>query len=194
MMRRRELRCGSAGGRSPAVTARALAAAAVAAGAMLGGACGVQFRPSLPMRAQSNDVTLELKSVRVGLARNAVLESRSTAPHVLRRGWLTVPTRAPCSGGANITDISVDGGGPDGFLPPGVNTLRLAYDDTLDSYTLDAVADLETDDGACLRVPVLSQSVPMEPAPRFVLALGVWVQGGTELAGVESLADVHVGA
>lgn len=145
------------------------------------------------MRARSGDVELALQSLRVGLVPEIVLASRASAPHEIRRGYLTVATRAPCSGGAAISRISVDDAAEAWLLPAGEHTLRLESEDRLKGYTLDVVADIEMADGTCVRAPVLSQSIPLRPAPRVVLVAGGGAEGNTDLAGVKAAADFHVG-
>ena len=163
-------------------------ALALAAGCM-------RFRPAVPMRAQSADVELELASMRVGMSPQIVLTARSSAPHAIERGYLTVPTRAPCTGGAELTTISIDGEPPSsGLLPAGTHTVRAEFTDRMKGYSLDIVADFAMADGTCVRAPVLSQSIPLDPAPRFVLVLGAGAEGNTTVSGVKASADFQVGA
>ena len=157
--------------------------------------CGVRFRPATPMRAQSADIALDLTSIRVGLSPEIVFTVHSDVPHAIDHGYLTVATRAPCSGGADLTRISIDGQ-PAGarLLPVGTHTLRVASPDRMKGYTLDIVADFAMADGTCARVPVLSQSIPLDPEPRVVLLLGAGALGNTTLAGVKASADFQLGA
>ena len=156
--------------------------------------CGVRFQPAVPMRAQSGDVELDLTSIRVGLSPEIVFTAHSTAPHTIDHGYLTVATRAPCTGGADLSRISIDGE-PVGtrLLSAGTHTLRIESPDRMKGYTLDIVADFAMVDGTCARVPVLSQSIPLDPQPRFVLVLGAGALGNTTLAGVKASADFQIG-
>ena len=157
--------------------------------------CGVRFRPAVPMRAQSDDVELELVSMRVGLSPEIVLTARSSVPHVIERGYLTVATRAPCTGGAELTRIAIDGEpARSTTLPEGTHTLRIDSPDRLKGYTLDIVADFAMEDGTCARTPVLSQSIPMDPGRRVVVMLGAGALGNTTLAGIKASADFQLGA
>jgi len=161
---------------------------------LLAAGCGVRFRPAVPMRAQSADLELELASIRVGLAPEIVFTARATAPHAIDHGYLTVATRAPCAGGADLSRISIDGA-PAGerLLPAGTHTVRVESPDRMNGYTLDIVADFAMADGTCARVPVLSQSIPLDPEPRVVLMLGAGALGNTTLAGVKASADFQIG-
>ena len=136
-----------------------------------------------------------MSSLRVGLAPEIVLGARSTVPHTIERGYLTVATRAPCTGGAELTRITIDGE-PVGsrLLPPGAHTIHIESPDRMKGYTLDIVADLAMTDGTCTRVPVISQSIPLDAVPRVVLVVGVGAQGNTTVAGVKASADVQLGA
>ena len=79
----------------------------------------MRFQPTVPMRGRSGDVELTLRHLRLGAKREVVFESRSTAPHTIRGGWVTVATRDPCSGGAEIAEVIVDRARPDGLARPG---------------------------------------------------------------------------
>lgn len=155
----------------------------------------LRFQPAVPMRAQTADIELELANLRLGLSPQIVLTARSSAPHVIERGYLTVPTRAPCTGGADMTSIAIDGQpAKDGVLPAGTHTLRIESADRMNGYTLDIVADIVMTDGTCARTPVLSQSIPLNAEPRVVLVAGVGALGNTTLAGVKASADFQIGA
>jgi len=144
------------------------------------------------MRAQSNDVELELQTLRVGLFPEIALQSRSSTPHVIQRGFLTVPTRSPCSGGAEITAFTIDGQTAE-ILSPGTHSVKALFQDQLNGYTMDVVIDVEMVDGACVRAPVLSQVIPFAPVRRLVLVVGGGADGNTALAGVKASADFHLG-
>jgi hypothetical protein len=151
--------------------------------------------PSVPTGARSGDVELRLDHLRTGLSREMVFATRSDAPHVLRRGWLTVPTRDPCTGGADVENVSVDGGAiADGRLPAGSHELAVKFEDRLNDLSLDGVVDLEIDDGACLRTPVISQSIPLTIAPRAVIVGGMGLDGNQEISGLRGIVDFHAGA
>src|SRR5262245_56533886 len=110
------------------------------------------------MRARSRDVALELEALRLGNAREVVFQSESTAPLAIRQGWLTVATRAPCTGGAEAIEIVVDGGASQpGVLPAGAHELAVQFDHGLGDFTLDTVVDLALEGGACVRAPAVSQ-------------------------------------
>src|SRR6185369_3996432 len=78
--------------RSPTMNRGRLAALVV-----VGVGCA-RFEPTLPLRARTADVDLELRSLRVSGEKEVVYASRSTEAHQLGHGWLTVATRVPCSG------------------------------------------------------------------------------------------------
>jgi hypothetical protein len=155
-----------------------------AIGAALGssGCATAPLQPAIPTVGRSGDVELRLDHLRIGPRRQLVLQSRSTVPHVVRGGWLTVPTRAPCRDGARLTSVTIDGL-PTETLEPGSHEIVARFDDDLDGYGLDVVLDLQLADGGCVRSPVLSQSVPLVAGGRFVIA---GAMNGEALAGTTS--------
>ena len=163
--------------------------------AVLAPAC-VRFTPSLPTAARSGDVELRLQYLRMGgPSRGLAFGSHSAVPHTIRRGWLTVATRDPCSGGADVKAIEIDRGAvQDGVLPPGSHELAVRFEDPLDDLSLDVVVDLEIDEGACLRVPAISQSVPFEAEKQFVIVSGLGFEFNPDVSGLRGLFDFHAGA
>jgi hypothetical protein len=167
-------------------------AALLALGVAVGGACA-RFVPSVPVRARTGDVALDLDEVRVGVGRQIVYRSTSTTPHQLRRGWLTVPSREPCSGGAEATAVVVDEGlGPEGALPAGPHEVHVHLPQA-DGFSLDTVIDLELEEGTCVRVPAVSQSVPLEPRRRVTLVVSTGLVGNTDLAGLRGVVGFEAG-
>src|SRR5262245_7412234 len=139
-----------------------------------------RFQPTLPMRARTADVELELQSIRVGKAKEIVYASRSTDAHQLPRAWMTVATRVPCSGGMEAASVVVDDGvGGPGALPPGAHQLRARFESEADDLALDLVMDVEVEGGGCLRAPVVSQSIPFVAPRRFVLTTSLDLGGNT---------------
>ncbi len=156
-----------------------------------------RFRPIVPMHAQTGDIDIGLKLLRTGPARAFVLESRSSLPHALVRGWLTVASRTHCSGGAEIESFAVDEL-PSMVLAPGSHEIVVRFSDGLDDYSLDTVIDLELDDGSCVRAPVISQSIPMVAEKRPLLTFSSVILGNTNLSGpasgLVSIISFEVGA
>jgi len=163
--------------------------------AVLAPACA-RFTPVIPMSARSGDVELRLHHLGVGgPSRTLAFESHSAAPHRVRRGWLTVATRDPCTGGADATGIVIDRGAvADGVLPPGSHELAVKFGNDLDDFSLDVVVDLEIDDGACMRVPAISQAVPLEAEKRLVAVAGFGLVANGDLSGLSSVVDASAGA
>ena len=153
--------------------------------AVLAPACA-RFTPSIPTAARSGDVELRLQYLRMfGPSRGLVFGSRSAVAHTIRRGWLTVATRDPCTGGADVASISIDGGAVnDGVLPPGSHELSVRFDDGLNDYTLDVVVDLAVDDSGCLRAPAISQAIPLAAENRTVFAGGLGLVANSDLSGL----------
>jgi hypothetical protein len=146
------------------------------------------------MGARSGDVDLRLKLLDLSTSRQFVLESRSPTPHRIERGWLTVPTRVPCSGGRPVDEVAVDGVAASmAVLPPGTHEVRVSFFENQDEFTLDLVLDLRLVDGACLRTPVVSQSVPLEVRKRPMLSMSTGLLGNTELSGLEGVIGYQVG-
>jgi hypothetical protein len=178
-----------AAGRSPsrggAVALLALAAAPLGC---------AHYEPTVPMRARSADVVLDLQYVAVGGGRQIAYRAHADAPHVIRHAWLTVPTRAPCSGGAAADALDVDGRpSPTGELPAGDHDVRVKLDSNAEDFALDVVVDMEVDEGVCLRAPAVSQSLPMS-APRRLVAVGTMdLAGNSELSGLSAIYDAKVG-
>jgi hypothetical protein len=107
---------------------------------------------------------------------------------------VTVATRDPCSGGADVVAIAVDRGAVGGgLLPPGSHELAVKVDDRLDDLTLDLVVDLQIENGACLRAPAISESVPLEAERRFMLTTGLVLGGNGDLSGLRAFTAFNVG-
>jgi hypothetical protein len=147
------------------------------------------------MGAQSGDVGLQLKMLNVSMSREFVLESRSQIPHRVQQGWLTVATRLPCSQGEAVDEIAVDGvATSEAVLPPGVHEVRARFLTRYNEFNLDLVLDLRLADGACLRTPVISQSLPLQPPNRPMLSLSMDIAGDSDLSGLRAVASFQAGA
>jgi hypothetical protein len=163
--------------------------------ASLSAAACARFTPVVATGARSGDVELRLEHVRVGPSRELVFATRSAAPHTLQRGWVTVPTRDPCTGGADVAAIAVDRGAVvGGELPAGSHELSVKVDDHLDDLALDLVVDLQIENDACVRVPVISQSIPLEAQQRTVVIAGLELGGNGDLSGLRASTGFSVGA
>jgi hypothetical protein len=175
------------------MTTSMLRRAGLVALAALLGACG-HFVPTVPTRSRSGDVDLELVEVVTGPRIGLVYRSQTGASHAIRRAWLTVPSRAPCSGGAEATEIAVDGQpAPDGVLPAGAHEVRVRLEAGT-HFTLDTVVDLQIEDGLCARAPAVSQSLPFESARRTLLVTSIGLNGNGDLDGLRGLVDFRIGA
>jgi hypothetical protein len=144
------------------------------------------------MGARSGDLQLELGLFRAGFWNEFVFQSRSTVPHSIRQGWLTVASRAPCSGGQEATKIAIDGGGGDS-LSPGVHEVAIKFGAAPAGMELDLVVDLGLDDGLCARAPAISQSIPMAAPNRFVMVGSMALHGGSDLRGLRATYGFRVG-
>jgi hypothetical protein len=170
------------------------------------GCASFHFEPELPMRARSGDTTLTLEMLRVEWSRRFVYEASSETQHAIANAWFTVPTRVPCGGGARSVEVTVDGGAT-AVLPPGKHELTVRFprsyghreatfglvDMGFDDFDVDAVIDLETTDGLCLRAPAVSRSVRMTAANRTFLVIDSVAQGGPSNGNVQGLFDVALG-
>jgi len=160
---------------------------------MLAAGCAT-FTPVVPMGARSGDVELRLRHVRASPRSALLFDTRSEKAHALRRGWLTVATRDPCTGGAEVGGITIDGGSATGgVLPAGSHELVVKVSD-MEGSELDLVLDLEVDEGACVRAPAYSQVVPIEPDKRVVVVTGFGLGGNQDVAGLRSAYGVYAGA
>jgi len=161
----------------------------------LGCAACSHYRPTLPMGARTGDVDLTLVFLRLTVRPEFVLESRSTAPHTLVRGWLTVPTRSPCGGGLEAKDLIIDEGRTQpGTLPAGVHQInvRVPIMESID-YSLDTVVDLEIEDGLCMRAPVISQSIPLLPDKHPMLVVTSGLLANPDISGLGGVASIEAG-
>jgi hypothetical protein len=157
-------------------------------------ACGPfrgQYEPRIPTGARSGDVELGLVHVVTGKQRDFVFTARADSAHALKRGWLTVPTRAPCSGGEELEQVIVDDA-ITGMLPPGTHELRATIPAKPFDLQLDTVMDFEIE-GGCLRTPAVSQSVPLVARRRPTLAFTTSVDGNTALSGMQDLVAFRLG-
>jgi hypothetical protein len=148
------------------------------------------------MRGANADVDMTLTRIAVGgNVRDFSFATRSDLPHGLRRGWLTVPTREPCSGGAEVTQLFIDGEpSATGLLPVGLHEVRARIESNADDLALDAVIDLEIEDKGCLRAPAVSQSIAISVPNRMVLMTDLFIEGNSALSGLRSAIGIHVGA
>jgi hypothetical protein len=181
--------------RSPrAQDRRVLRSVALGAWALAAALGCARFEPTLPLRARTGDVDLEVKRINIGGAKQVVYASRSTEPHELGHAWLTVATRVPCSGGLEAAAVVVDDGtGAPGTLPPGDHEIRARFDSAADDTALDLVVDVEIERGGCLRAPAVSQSIPFVAPRRFVLATSLDFGGNADLAGLRSAYGFRLG-
>lgn len=169
-------------------------------GCVLGLLLGIQacasvpYEPTMPMGARSGDVEWRLKFVRVGTAREFVLESHSAAAHSIQRGWLTVATRGPCTAGAEADEVLVDGNTTTpASLTEGSHEVRVRFDGRADDLSLDLVLDLELEKGLCVRTPVVSQSIPLEAKKRPLVVGSMLFDGNADLSGLRALFGGQVG-
>lgn len=179
-------------GRSP----RALVLSTLAAGclATVAGAGCARFTPAIPMQTQTGDITLSMRHMQPGLGREMTFESRTSAPHKIQHGWMTVATRDPCSGGAEVMDLIIDDGrGAPGALPPGTHELRVKLDDSLAEYSLDIVLDLAIDEDECVRVPAVSQSIGFTTAKRVTPVVSSLLWGNNDVGGLRAVFGVQAG-
>ena len=137
----------------------ALVLAAVAVGC-------ARFQPVMPLRARSADVEVVLKYLRIGRFGELVFAAHAESTHVISQAWLTVPTRSPCTGGQEVNDLHVDG--HSWVLPAGDHEISVWPNTGNIDLSLDTVVDIETDQ-TCIRVPAVSQSLPLDAAPRPAL-------------------------
>jgi hypothetical protein len=147
------------------------------------------------MGARSGDVSLRLKQLDVSSTREFILESRSQVQHRIQQGWLTVATRIPCSAGEPVDELVVDGvASNQAVVPPGVHEVRARFLSRYNEFHLDLVLDLRLADGACLRTPVISQSLPLEVPKRPLLSLAMDLVGNSDLSGLRAVAGFQAGA
>jgi hypothetical protein len=143
---------------------------------------------------------LELDSVRKPgiLPIEFILRSRSTRSHSIGHAWLTVATRDPCTDGAEVDLLTVDGSSAHPLpLPPGEHELVARFDRAGGENTLDLVLDLQLDEDGqprCVRTPVVSQLVAFEPAKRPLVAVSFGLDGVTNLSGLQGVVAGQVGA
>jgi hypothetical protein len=145
------------------------------------------------MRARSGDVETQLVALRVGRDRTIILESRSSVAHTIDGGWLTVPTRAPCTGGAELSGFLLDGQDSSPHLPTGRHLIELRTDEAI-NLSLNLVFDLRLDGDACVRTPVLSQSIAMEVRSRPSVVLSSLIEPNASVSGYTGLVGMQVGA
>jgi hypothetical protein len=123
---------------------------------------------------------------------DVVFRSEGPSAHTIRAAWLTVPTRAPCSGGQETSRVAVDGV-PGAALPAGTHEVTTAFE-AGDAGELDLVVDLQLDDGTCARAPAISQSIPMVASHRFAIVLDSTLDGFKTLRGLHTAASIRLGA
>jgi hypothetical protein len=156
------------------------------------GAVGcARFQPVVPLRAQSADVDVQLRYLRLGPFGELLFSARSDQTHVISEAWLTVATRAPCTGGAQVDDVHVDG--HSWVLPAGEHEIAVWPTSGTLEFSLDTVVDMQADD-ICIRVPAVSQSLPLEAARRPALMSTLDVIFAPTSSGLRALVGVEVGA
>jgi len=161
--------------------------------AVAGAGCA-RFTPSMPMQSRTGDVALSMRDMRLGLGQDMTFESRTSAAHKIRHGWLTVATRDPCSGGAEVMDVIVDdGSGGPGALPPGTHELRVTFHDSLAEYSRDVVLDLAIDEDDCVRVPAVSQSIGFTSEKRVTPVVSSMLWGNNDVGGLRAVFGVQAG-
>jgi hypothetical protein len=167
---------------------------ALSFGALAPVACA-HYEPTVPMRARSGDVTLDLASVTpIGPTEQIAYRAHSESARAIRHAWLTVPSRQPCTGGSAATSVVVDGRpSADGSLPPSDHQLAIRLDPNPNDFALDLVVDVETDDGRCLRAPAVSQSIPLAPRRRPLAIATIEVGGNSQLSGLRSIYGFKLG-
>jgi hypothetical protein len=148
----------------------------------------------VPTAARSGDVVLQFKELKVASSRDFVLESRSQVEHQIRQGWLSVPSRLPCSEGEPMDEVKVDGiTSTDAVLPPGQHKVRARFSNRYSELDSDLVLDFRLADGACLRTPVISQSIPLEVPNRPQLSISSDLVGNSDLRGLREILAFQVG-
>ncbi len=150
-----------------------------------------RFQPVTPLRAQNDEIDVQLTSLRIGRFGQIAFATRSAGAHALSQAWLTVPTRSPCSGGAELNDIRVDGKAWS-VLPAGEHELTVWPASGTLTFPLDTVVDIQSDVG-CLRVPAVSQSVPMVPTTPPAVVIGGDVLFLPMPTGLRALLGVDAG-
>jgi len=157
--------------------------------------CLAHFEPSAPMRARSADVDLSLVEFRTNLlGREFVLHAESAEPHVIRQAHVTVPSRAPCEGGATVQQIRIDGQPTyTGLLPAGSHTLSAGLARNFNDFTFDMVVDFELEDGGCLRAPIVSQSIPMVTRQRWSVVMTDILDANATISGLTGVFSAQLG-
>jgi hypothetical protein len=161
---------------------------AFVAALLLVAGCATGFEPTVAMRGRSRDVDVQLLEVRASAASARFLyRTRSIVSHQLGKAWLTVADRAPCSGGAEATNLELDGL-ETSTLVAGTHALAATFD-SRNSLRFDLVVDVELDGPGCLRAPAISQSLPMVPPRRFLLVadLSINFTGLPDLRAVDTV-------
>jgi len=173
-----------------AVPARRARAARACALVLLAVGCA-RFQPVTPLRAQSGSVTMELKYLRLGPLGEMVFAASSPEARDLSQAWFTVATRSPCTGGDELDDMRVDGRAS-AWLPAGEHELSLWPRSGGLEFGLDTVVDIRSDAG-CIRVPAVSQSIPIEVAARPDLLVTTDVLYTPMPSGLRSLIGFQLG-
>jgi hypothetical protein len=173
--------------------ARRTPAFAAALGVCVAAACA-RYAPMQPMRTRTSDGEMQFRHVRMAFKRDFVFDTRLSGAHTIRHAWLTVPTRDPCTGGAEVADIAIDGNAAaGGALPAGDHVLTVRFDNNQVDLSLDAVVDLGVDDDECWRVPVVSNSIGFEVENRWPLITGMNAFFTRDVRGMESIVDFRAG-
>lgn len=154
------------------------------------GCLRADLRPTLPMLSHSEGVDMRLEALGVGREREFVLRMTSSAPHRIRRAFLTVPTRLPCQGGLEPLAMTVDG--IEGVVvAAGEHTVGASF--IRDEFAMDLVLDLDLDQGRCVRTAVYSTSIPFEARSRPVVSVSFPVLGNASLRGLRGIMAPQVG-
>lgn len=153
-----------------------------------------RYRPTVPMQARSADLQLGLRRLELGpgVAR-FVYQLQTGTARTIRQVWLTVPTRAPCSGGAKADTIRVDGG-DGGAVSAGPHSLEVEFAGAASATKLDLVVDVGFVGGGCARAPAISQSLPMTADTRFALLGTADAAAGQDLRGFGGVIAGRLGA
>jgi hypothetical protein len=164
-------------------------------GILCSGCVTARYRPMVEMQGHTADATLRLVEMRMAPAPEFIYRTHSSVRRVIRRGWLTEGTRAPCTDGVKVEQVLVDGEAVvQPVIPPGDHELRVQFQPLRRSLELDLVLDLLTEDGTCLRAPAVIQSIPFVTEKRLAITVGLPVEAHGNLSGMNGYVGGTVGA